>query len=160
MCRNFSRICFCLTILGVEGYCLMLSHTMTHSDSIGMPQMSDRCVAEACTYTTLTRQTFVPSAVFEPADSGRRVTREIRLRPRDHRDRLLSCHHSWDLLSFGFLSILLILCRRFSFVIFYEYNNDYKSNLSDCKCLAPKAVFFFSFLIRNVQILRCVYLNP
>ena len=41
-----SPIAFCLTIVDVEGYWCMWSHTMTHSQAVGLPWTSDRPVAE------------------------------------------------------------------------------------------------------------------
>jgi hypothetical protein len=65
---SFSPKSLSQPIAGTEGYCYAVSHTVTHSYSVGLPWTSDRPVAETSTGNTQHQCVFtsIPPATFEP----------------------------------------------------------------------------------------------
>lgn len=84
----------CLHIVGVESYCFTWSHSVPHTDSVGIVRTSDRPVAETCTWPSITQHSQetdirAPGAI-RIRNPRMPATVDPRLRKRGHR-RQLSC---------------------------------------------------------------------
>jgi hypothetical protein len=80
---------FCLLIVGVEGYCCIWSHSITHIHAVGFPSTSHRPVPETSTlqHITFTRDRHPFLGGNRSCNPRKRAAADQRLRPCGHRNR-------------------------------------------------------------------------